>query len=93
MSEKGSLQSISLPSYRSRPLQKAHVPHVRLELDVLQRLLEVGDEQAWWNKLVVHFCVRHSTLVGKGECRVFESCALLLKRRTLPDSCKYRYTR
>ena len=66
---------------------------MRLELDVLQRLLEVGDEQAWGYILVVDFCVGHSALIGEGECRVFESYALLLKRRALPDSCKYRYTR
>lgn len=59
-----------------------------LELNVLKRLLEVGNEQTWGNILVVDFCVGHSTLIGKCECCVLESYTLLLKWRTLPDSCK-----
>lgn len=79
---------------------------VRLDLHVLQPLLQERHERARWNITLCHTGFRHQRFMCKHKSSVRESCercggacmrgaARRAKhaRHPAPDSCRYRYTR
>jgi len=76
-----------------------YVVHMRFNLLIKQSLLQIGYERSRGNSTPIDVRFHDLALVGKGESRMSKSCFFHQKmehqkpHKTIPDSCKYLYTR
>ena len=55
------------------PKQQTDSTNMHLQLDVLQRFLEISHQRPWRQILIIHFGIRNHAFVCKGECCVLKS--------------------